>query len=138
MSLGHLVQVDEHVRVARVEADVLVEEHRRVAVAVERDDAPVHRLGVGERGGFCREPAEERQHALVPGENHALRVPLHAEHRLVFRRLDRLDDAVGCPSADPEAGCGLTDRLVVERVDGQAVGAEEAGEQRVRLDVQGV
>ena len=59
-AFGHLVQIDEYAWVALVEMDVLVEEHRCVAVAVEGEDTAVYAPCLSVVGGFVCEPAEER------------------------------------------------------------------------------
>ena len=53
---GHLMQVYEYAWVALVEPNVKREEHRRIAMGVERKHFGVHALGFGEGFGLLNDP----------------------------------------------------------------------------------
>ena len=112
--LGHLMEIDEDLRVAMVETDFLREEHRGVAVGVERQHTVVHAMGLTVTPGLSDKPPEERQTILQ-----TFRMPLHTEDWLILRTLHGLDDAIGRGGDDTELITGVIDSLVVEGVDGE-------------------
>ena len=83
-SFGHLVQVNKDARVALVEVDVLVEKHRRVAMAVQREDTAVQAASLSIVGSFVGEPVEKGHHRLVATQAETLGMPLHAEDALML------------------------------------------------------
>ena len=118
-SLTHLMQVHEYLGVAPVEVDVLIEEHRRVAMAVEGDDAAVYAARLAVVGSLVGQPAEERHHARIATQTKAFGVPLHADDALMLGGFHGFDDAVGCCGADAQVGACLAHSLVMEAVDRQ-------------------
>ena len=56
LSVGHLVQIIEHLGVSLLEMHTLREEHRRVTMAVEREDFAVKCLGFLELLAALHEP----------------------------------------------------------------------------------
>ena len=95
MSLVHLVEVDEYLGVARGEVDVVGEEHRCVAVAVEGYDALVQSFGLFELLALYCQPLEDGHHVSAASENVCLGMPLHAEDRLILVALHCFYDSVG-------------------------------------------
>jgi hypothetical protein len=126
------------VRPARRERRV----HPREGVAVRR--AARAQLGaesahgsddrhVGARLARGHERAEE------PGVTvERLGVPLDAEHEPLAGPLDRLDRPARRPRHRVQSGADAVDRLVVERVDLLLHRAADAGQSRVRRDLDGV
>ena len=132
----HLMEIHQQLRVAAVEVHAFVEEHRRVAVRVERQADLVEGFCLAECLRLRREVAEEGHHAFIAGGEEAFRVPLHAHDaaRFVFHGLNH---AVLRPSRCREAGTGVGYRLMVEGVDGKLV-AQESAHQRALLSLHGV
>ena len=122
-SLGHFLKVHQDARVALVEMYALGEEHRGVAVGVERHDAAVQLLGHVEVVGLAHQPLKQWQSALQ-----TFGVPLHAHDGAELRALDGFHDAVGGRGSDAEALSGLTDGLVVEAVDVDSIFVVDAVE----------
>ena len=130
MPLGHLVQIDEDAWVALVEAYALVEEHRGVAVGVERDDAVVYVLGCTELSCLIDEPLKDGQSRLQP-----LGMPLHAENSLIFCTLHALDDTIGSMGRDAETLPPVGHCLMVETVDIDFFLAIDVVENTIAADV---
>ena len=61
----HLVEVNQHLGVARVEVNSFGEEHGGVAMAVEREDFAVQRLGLLELCALAHKPLEDAHHVVV-------------------------------------------------------------------------
>ena len=114
-AVGHLVQVVENAGVALVEAHALWEEHRGVAMGVEREDAVVQAFGPMECRSFVDEPLEEWQTVFAE----PFGMPLYGEDGLELVALDGFDDTVGCLGRDAESGTGGSHSLMMERVDKQ-------------------
>ena len=115
MTLGHLVQVDKELGVARAEVDMLWEEHGRVAVGVEGQHPTMGVAGLTILHGLANEPLEDGNTILQ-----TLWMPLYTQYRLILRTLHGLDDAIVRAGDDTEAWACVVDSLVVEGVDFQS------------------
>ncbi len=113
VSIGHLVQIHENARVTMVELHTLREEHRSVAMGIERKDSLVQLLGSIEIASLVHQPLENLQALLAK----PLWMPLHTEYLLVLVALYRLDDAIGGFGNDAHVLARLAHSLMVERVD---------------------
>ena len=110
--VGHLVQIDEDARVALLEMDALREEHRRVAMGVERQNFFMYLFGFVIVTCFFHEPSKELQALFLQ----PFRMPLHAQNRLVLGAFHRLDGAVGSRRRDAESLPGVVNGLMVQRI----------------------
>ena len=133
----HFEEVHLEQRVASTEVDVLSEEHRCVAMGVEREDRMMHTFRTLEQLRFIHDPGEDIATG-VPGVAQTFGMPLHSENRLVLRGLHGLYHSVGRPCRHSEARGHLTYGLVMERVDGQLLLAVDAGDKGVWRQLNGV
>ena len=67
------MEIDEHLWVAVVEVDALLEKHRGVGVRVKGKNLLVYFAGAAEGLGLRHEPAEERQHTFIAVLNKSIR-----------------------------------------------------------------
>ena len=93
-------------------------------MCVECEQTAVQLACFGKGACFAHKPLEEGYHGAVASEYHALRMPLHAYHRLMFGAFHRLDESVGREGRHGEPGCRLLHGLMVEGVDGQRLCSE--------------
>ena len=105
----HLVHIDQDAGIALLEMDALMEEHRGVAMGVERDNAAVQVFCHVELVGLAHHPFEDGQSAVEP-----FGMPLHTQDAFLFGALDGLDGAVGGSCRHPEPLAGSADGLVME------------------------
>ena len=89
MSLCHLMQVDQYLRVAVGELDVLVKEHRCVAMGVEGQYVLMHLAHLAILCSLLDQPLEDGQSFV-----HAVGMTLHTHDSLMLCTLHRLNDAV--------------------------------------------
>ena len=89
-SLSHLVKINEYAWVALGEVNTLMEEHRRVAVSVERQHARVHLLRLAILPCPVNEPLEQWQSVFAE----PFRMPLHSDDALMLRTLHCLYVAI--------------------------------------------
>ena len=73
-TLGHLLQINEDLRITLVEMDALGKEHRGVAMGVERQDTVVRMMGLAIGRSLSHQPLEQGQSCLQ-----ALGMPLHTK-----------------------------------------------------------
>ena len=92
--------------------DALGEEHRGVAMGVERQDTIVRQMGLAIGSSLGYQPLEQGKSRLQ-----ALGMPLHTQHRLKLGALDRLDDAISGLGHHAELITRRLHGLMVERVD---------------------
>ena len=126
-ALGHFVNVDKDFRIAAVEIDVLIKEHRRVAMRIEREVRGVPTAGATIVVRFAHKVGEKCARILA---FEAFGVPLYAQNALALRAFHGFDDAVGSHGRDTQVRAGGVDRLVVEGIDQNPV-AEQTVEQRI-------
>ena len=108
----HLMEIDQNLRITMVEMNSLREEHRGIAMGIEREHTLMGMTSLTIAAGLANEPLEKGQTV-----GHTLRMPLHADDRLILTALYRLDDAVGRFGDDAELAAWLFYCLVVEGVD---------------------
>ena len=111
-AFGHLMKIDQDLRVTMVEVNTLREEHRGVAMGVECQHAVMRMTSLTITASLSHEPLEKRQTV-----SQAFRMPLHTEDRLILAALDGLNDAVGRFGDDAELAARLLYSLMVEGVD---------------------
>ena len=112
-SLCHLMQVNEDTWVASGEVHILREEHRRVAMGVERQGVMMHTLHLLELPCLVHQPLEDRQSVGT----HTLRMPLHTQDRLELGTLNSLYHPIGSTADNTETRSGIAHRLMMEGVD---------------------
>ena len=113
-AFGHFVNVDKDFRIAAVEIDVLIEEHRRVAMRIEREVRGVPTSGATIVVRFAHKVGEKCARILA---FEAFGMPLYAQNALALRAFHGFDDAVGSNGRDTQVRAGGVDRLVVEGID---------------------
>ena len=110
-SFRHFLQINEDLRVTLVKVNPLREEHRGVAMGVEREHPIMHTVGLTVGTRLTHEPLEEGLPRFK-----TLRMPLHTQHRFILTALHRLNDAVRRTSYDTEPWTWLRNGLMMERV----------------------
>ena len=110
-TLGHLLQIDEDTWIALIESDALWEEHRGVAMGVERQNTIVQLMGLTIILCLFDQPLEQGQTTL-----HTFRMPLNAKDRLELVALHRLDDAIRGSRHNTELRAWVADSLMMEGV----------------------
>ena len=118
VSLRHLVQVNEDARIALVEMNALMEEHGRIAVGVEGDDAAVNLLGFTEKLRLCHKPLEDGQAGSEP-----FGMPLHAENGFELRAFHTLYHPVWCLGYDAETLAAVRSEISALETERETVGA---------------
>ena len=105
------MHVDKNAGVALFEMNALMEEHRRVAMRVEGNNAAMEVLCQMKLGGLAHYPLKDRQSAFEP-----FGMPLHAHDALLLIALDGLDGTIGGGCRHPKTLTGSTECLMVERI----------------------
>ena len=113
LSVGHLVQIVEHLEVSLLKMHALWEEHRRVTMAVKREDFAVKCLGSLELPAALREPFKQFQSLVA----HPFGMPLHAHERLLLGAFHRFNHTIGCRGYDMEMRTAVFHRLMVKTID---------------------
>ncbi len=116
-AVGHFFEVDLYFPVAPREIGPLREEHRRVAMRIERDNRPVQGLRALVNRRLADEPLEDFSALFAE----PFGVPLDAHKRLVLRAFYGFDDAVFRAGDDAEIVRRAIDNLMMERIDTQQV-----------------
>ena len=119
MSLCHLVEIYQYLRVARSEIDVLGEEHRSVTMTVEGEYLVVQLLGFLEFSTLLHEPLKDGQHFFAVAQDVGLRMPLHTHDGLERCALNGFDDPIRTHRRHLQTRGSFLACLMMEGIDSQ-------------------
>jgi hypothetical protein len=108
------MEVDEDTWVATAEIDTLREEHRRVTMSIEREDALMEITGATIVSSLLNEPGEDGGTIF---RRHTFRMPLDTDDAFILTALYRLNDAISGTGSHSEALTRVRNGLMMEGVN---------------------
>ena len=121
---GHLVQIDKHLGITVVEVNATIEEHRRVAMAVERQDTTMNVTSAAIESTLVHEATENREHHVISSREETLGMPLHTYGKAEISTLDGFNDTVSRPCRHTKVSSGTDNSLMMKGVDGETPAEE--------------
>ena len=108
------MEVDEDTWVATAEIDTLREEHRRIAMSIEREDTLMEVAGTTIVSSLLDEPGEDGGTIF---RRHTFRMPLDTDDAFILTTLYRLDDTISRTGSHSEALTWVANGLMMEGVN---------------------
>ena len=108
------MEVNEDAWVATAEIYTLREEHRRIAMSIEREDALMEITGATIVSSLLDEPGEDGGTIF---RGHTLRMPLDTDDAFILTTLYRLDDTISRTGSHAETLTRIRNGLMMEGVN---------------------